>query len=592
MTNIVPVTTQQVAYDRYGRDKDLTKAMKAALNQKEITYNGKKWVVVNEMDPQVAKATRTHFYDRILHVLKKIFSSEYRQKFSQAATKLSDAITRWQTQERNLFNPMYSFATKLSPADIIRINTEKLADNLKKIDVYQKEKDALWKQKQDILGRYDDPSFIQTNTDKMRKGILGTLTSNELARRQELEETEIPSAKTEVKQARGRLDTSREALKRVRETPSTQRSNIRVVGAIAQTLSQEVRKGKAAELKAENEVKQGLDALRVAQDKLDALQIEYDTLSVKLPDNYRELTTTAINQQLESKSKGLEMLNEELAANPQYVDVDAKYKEILTKLDTIMDENRVLREEINVAQGNLPYFQHQVANVAFDEYVSRTFETNPAEEKNTIISLIEEEIPTRSLKPVDKGQTGILDQGALKLQEINLSVGGKKVVLNPDIEINRRFVKYLLDPSANKSDFVAWVSITEDPNEAPQIQPPEIVIPGLLRKAEGDFTRKLKGLLAPEQETEEFLRAVSRALGGIETDGPPQDLTLVQSYGAATDKLKGLDSDVVGKLKPSDDDNVNLAFIKMLFDPNSTSETVKAWLTQVDENFVIQGPPA
>lgn len=87
----------------FGRDPEVTKAVKAGLKELEKTkardtlgvqYNGRTWTV-NSKDPD--KITKTHFYDVFVHVVKMIFSRSYRENYHFVINRLNEAVSNFFT---------------------------------------------------------------------------------------------------------------------------------------------------------------------------------------------------------------------------------------------------------------------------------------------------------------------------------------------------------------------------------------------------------------------------------------------------------------------------------------------------------------
>lgn len=78
----------EIAAQAYGRDKAFTRAVKSAMvNPKEtVIYNGKTWKVGKN------KESKTHFYDRFIHIIKLHFSKSYAAKFDSTVTALNMAL--------------------------------------------------------------------------------------------------------------------------------------------------------------------------------------------------------------------------------------------------------------------------------------------------------------------------------------------------------------------------------------------------------------------------------------------------------------------------------------------------------------------
>lgn len=99
----------------YGKDKEVTKAVKTAMEQAKegklskakVIYNGRSWTFDGK-----APSSKTHFYDTFVHAIKMIFSTifstSYQKQFNEAIFTLNRASANFRTKTA-------SFASSIAP---------------------------------------------------------------------------------------------------------------------------------------------------------------------------------------------------------------------------------------------------------------------------------------------------------------------------------------------------------------------------------------------------------------------------------------------------------------------------------------------
>lgn len=292
----------------FGKNDWITQPLKALMNgdfekDDRVTYNGATWTVIRTNGETVQASSRLHCWDRIVHRIKRLFSTNYNHRFNAAVKLLSRSFAKYEGELHRFDDAKRQITDQKESAEREQKTLEQKL--VEQTTLLEKTKSDLEARKTEVANNSVPPlssglssEIIQTITD-----VIGLEEVCGKHGKKEKENQELLVKKTQEKkkineEIQSLTTTKTKMKKKIATMLGVNSKNLIELNQSSQTLQLEIQN-------LENEITEYSEAIKKETDKLAKQRTQLGTL--------KDLSVVKLEELLENDTKQKAEFSEELA---------------------------------------------------------------------------------------------------------------------------------------------------------------------------------------------------------------------------------------------------------------------------------------